>query len=141
MRAYIDTNIFVYSMFAHPVFGETCREIVDDLEAGVIQGVASTLVPLEVMSVAVEHDPSKAGIAVNSLYSLPLTIVEVSQDILLSASEIVSKYNLAGYDATHVATSLKSDTQTIISNDDEFKRVKEVTLLKPLDYRKSGKKR
>jgi len=139
LRAYVDSNIFVYSMFAHPIFGKACKKIIDDLQIGVLQGIASTLVPMEVMSVAIEHDPSKADVTVTSMYSLPLTIVEISQDILLLASNIALKYSLSGYDAVHVATCLKSDTQTMISNDDELKRVNEIKLIKPLDYEKLRK--
>lgn len=140
MRAYIDSNIFVYAIFAHPTLGKTCKVILDDLQAGSLQGVVSTLVPTEVMSVVVEHAPSKAGVVVISIYSLPLIIVEVSQDILLSASEVALKFGLSGYDAIHVATSLKSNAGIIISNDDEIKRVKEIKLIKPLKYEQLRKK-
>ena len=136
MKAYVDSNIFIYSMFAHHTYGKACKTIIDDLQAGSLKGVVSTLVPVEVAGVAVEHDPSKAGLAVNTLYSLPLTFVEISQEVLLSASNLASQHGLSGCDAVHVSTCLESESQVMISNDDELKRVDEITLVKPLNYGK-----
>ena len=134
MKAYVDTNIFVYSMFAHPRYGLACRSIIDDLENGTLEGVVSTLVPVEVMSVAVKYDPSKAELAVTCVCSLPLEILEISRPVLSMAPGIALKHRLSGYDAVHVATSLEADISNFISNDDDFSGVREITLVKPLDY-------
>lgn len=140
MRAYVDTNIFVYSMFAHPKFGLACKAVIDDLEDYEIEGVISTLVPVEVLGVAVKYEPPKAKLATTSIYSLPLKILEINSNILSLASETALKYNLSGYDAVHVATSIKAGVEYFISNDDDLERVDEIKLLKPLEY-KEWKKR
>lgn len=134
MRAYVDSNIFVYSMFAHPRYGLVCRVITEDLEGGLLQGVVSTLVLVEVMSVTIKHDPSKAETAVTSVYSLPLEILEMNRAVLSSASKLAFKYRLSGYDAVHIATSLEAEVGNVISNDDDLRKIPEITLVKPLDY-------
>jgi len=134
LKAYVDSNIFVYSMFAHPEYGGACKVIIDDLQNGVLVGVVSTLVPVEVMSVAVEHDPQKADLAVTVIYSLPLEIFGVDHDILSLASNLALRYGLSGYDAVHLATTRKAMVGDVISNDDDFRRVQEINLVKPLDY-------
>jgi len=131
----VDTNIFVYSMFAHPKYGLACRAITDDLENGALEGVVSTLVPVEVMSVAIKHDPLKADLAVTSVCSLPLKILEISRTILSQAAGIALKHSLSGYDAVHVATSLGAEVSNFISNDGDFMRVRELKVVKPLDYK------
>lgn len=136
LKAYVDSNIFVYSMFAHPMYGGACKAVIDDLQNGVLVGVVSTLVPLEVMSVAVEHDPKKADLAVTIVYSLPLEIFGVDQTVLSSASDLALRYGLSGYDAVHLATARKAMVKNLISNDDDFRRVREIKLVKPLDYEK-----
>ena len=132
----MDSNIFVYSMFAHPEYGGVCKIITDDLQEGVLVGVVSTLVPVEVMSVAIEHDPEKADLAVTAIHSLPLEIFGVDHDTLSLASNIALRYGLSGYDAVHLATTRKAMVRDIISNDDDFRRVQEINLVKPLDYEK-----
>jgi len=136
LKAYVDSNVFVYSMFAHPEYGGACKIITDDLQEGVLVGVVSTLVPVEVMSVAIEHDPEKADLAVTAIHSLPLEIFGVDRDILSLASNLALKYGLSGYDAVHLATTRKAKVRDIISNDDDFRRVQEINLVKPLDYEK-----
>ena len=136
MKAYVDSNIFVYSMFAHPRYGGVCKAIIDDLQDGVLVGTVSTLVPVEVMSAAVERDPEKADLAVTVIYSLPLEIFGVDHAILSLASNLALRYRLSGYDAVHLATARKAMVRNIISNDDDFRRVQEINLVKPLDYEK-----
>ena len=134
MKVYVDSNIFVYSMFAHPEYGSACRTVTEDLENGTLEGVVSALVPVEVMSVAIKHDPSKGELAVTSVCSLPLKILGISRDILFQAPGIAVRYNLNGYDAVHIATALEAEARHVISNDDDLARIREITLVKPLDY-------
>ena len=134
MKVYVDSNVFVYSMFAYPAFGSACRIVTEDLENGTLEGVVSALVPVEVMSVAIRHDPSKAELAVTSVCSLPLKILEISRDILFQAPGIAIRYDLSGYDAVHIATALEAEVRHFISNDNDLARIREITLVKPLDY-------
>ena len=134
MKVYVDSNVFVYSMFAYPAFGSACRIVTEDLENGTLEGVVSALVPVEVMSVAIRHDPSKAELAVTSVCSLPLKILEISRDILFQAPGIAVRYSLNGYDAVHIATALEAEARHVISNDDDLARIREITLVKSLDY-------
>ena len=130
----MDSDVFVYSMFAHPEYGGACKVVIDDLQNGVLVGVVSALVPVEVMGVAVEHDPRKADLAVTVVYSLPLEIFGVDHDILSLASDLALRYGLGGCDAVHVATTRKAMVGDIISNDDDFRGVQELNLVKPLGY-------
>ena len=134
MKAYVDSDIFVYSMFAHPEYGGACKVVIDDLQNGVLVGVVSTLVPVEVMSVAVEHDPRKADLAVTVVYSLPLEIFRVDHDVLSLASDLALRYRLSGCDAVHLATTRKATVGDIISNDDDFRGVQGINVVRPLDY-------
>lgn len=141
MRAYIDTNIFIYSMFAHPEYGLACKTVISDLEEDRIEGGISTLVPVEVLGVAIKYEPSKAKLAVAAIYSLPLKVLEISPRILYLASELALKYHLSGYDAVHVATSIEAGFEYIISNDEDIKKVKEIKLIKPMEYEEERGKR
>ncbi len=111
-------------------------QISSESEEDKIEGIISTLVPVEVLGVAVKYEPSKAKLALTSIYSLPLKALEIGSNVLYLASEIARRYNLSGYDAVHVAASIEAGAEYFISNDDCIKRVKEIKLVKPLEYEK-----
>lgn len=131
MKVYIDTNVFIYSMFADPKMGPHCKRLIDAVEEGKTEGIVSQLVPIEVLSVAMKHNPSKAETALAAIYSLPLIFVGIDQPLLINAARLAGRYRLMGYDATHVATALMSKADVLVSNDQELKRVKEIKVVKP----------
>lgn len=47
MKRFVDTNVFLYALTRHPLFGETARRILERVEAGEA-AVTSTLVLCEV---------------------------------------------------------------------------------------------
>jgi len=49
--------------------------------------------------------------------------------------KIALRYHLSDYDAIHVATSLEANINNFISNDDDFRRIRELTVVKPLNYK------
>jgi len=138
---YVDTNIFIYTIFAHSEYGPVCKAIVDDLEKVKIEGVVSTLVPAEVFSVAIKYNSSKAKMTIKALYSLPLRIFEITNDVLFLASDLALKYNISGYDAIHLATSIQAGARHFISNDETLSKVNEIQLVKPIEYQKLEKRR
>lgn len=48
MNAFIDTNIFIYAMELHPMYGETAGKILGMVDSGELDGVTSSLVLLEI---------------------------------------------------------------------------------------------
>ena len=79
-------------------------------------------------------EPSKSKIALESIYSLPLKIVEATSQIVMLANEIAKKHRVGGYDAVHIATSIAEKADYIITNDRQFKRLTEVEVVSPLQY-------
>jgi len=48
---YIDTNVFGYAIENHPVYGNKCRKILEDIFAGKLVAGASVLVLVELIGV------------------------------------------------------------------------------------------
>ena len=59
MSYYLDTNIFVYSALAHPVYGKSCKQIIDDIQNQKIKAYCSFLVPIELLGALAKIDPGK----------------------------------------------------------------------------------
>lgn len=47
MARFVDTNIFIYALMAHPIFGKTAKKILERIEKGE-PAITSTLVMCEV---------------------------------------------------------------------------------------------
>ena len=56
-------------------------------------------------------------------------LVSVTTDIAISGAAIRARYNLRTPDAIHVATALREDCDTILTNDRHFRRVQDLNIL------------
>jgi predicted nucleic acid-binding protein len=48
LSAFIDTNVFIYAMELHPIYGETTGKILGMVDSGELDGFTSSLVLLEI---------------------------------------------------------------------------------------------
>lgn len=86
------------------------------------------------MGVVVDIEPSKSKLALEAIYSLPLKIIDVNPEILTLANDIIAKYRINGYDATHIATSMIEKADIFITNDRQLKRVEPIRIILPTQY-------
>ena len=57
----IDTNIFVYSALAHPIYGKSCKQIIDDIQNEKIKAICGFLVPNRTFRFPRSDRPTKSG--------------------------------------------------------------------------------
>ncbi|MDI6859399.1 MAG: type II toxin-antitoxin system VapC family toxin [Methanocellales archaeon] len=135
MRAYIDTNIFIYPMTKHPTFGLHCKNILADIRDGKLEAVTSVVSLAEVLHVVRgEKDVATAVNAVRGILALPIEFVSVTMSTMLVATDRFKKHNLDSLDAIHLATALQKGVDIFISNDVKLSEIDEITLLAPSDY-------
>ena len=136
MSYYIDTNIFVYSALAHPIYGKSCKKIIDDIQNEKIKAFCGFLVPIELLGSLARLDPQKAATAVNAFFSLPINMIQIDEGILEGAAGILIKSNVS-YDSIHAACMQRKGLQTIITEDfSDWKRIKGLKVIRPLEYEK-----
>ncbi|MBS7622323.1 type II toxin-antitoxin system VapC family toxin [Candidatus Bathyarchaeota archaeon] len=115
---FIDTNLFIYAITAHPRFGETARRILERVEADEA-AATSTLVlcevawVLEAMGRRGEIKPTLEKIL--SYKSLKVIGFDES-DILMGANNMVA-HNTDFNDGLNVAIMLRSGITEVYSND------------------------
>jgi predicted nucleic acid-binding protein len=137
---YIDTNIFDYSALAHPVYGKACKQIIDDIQDENIKAYCGFLVPIELLGSLARIDTEKAAIAVTAFFSLPINMIHIDERILKDASSIMIDSGLS-YDSIHAACMQKKALDTIITEDiTDWKKIKNIKIVRPLDYLKLAKK-
>ena len=60
-----------------------------------------------------------------------LTILEVTNSIFRQSHVLINKYQLLSSDAVHVATCLANNIKHVATNDNDFKRVRALTIWSP----------
>jgi predicted nucleic acid-binding protein len=135
MSFYIDTNIFVYSALAHPIYGKACKQIIDDIQNGRIEVYCSYLVPIELLGSLAQIDIEKASIAVIAFLSLPVRLIEIDKETILEASRIMLKTGVS-YDSIHAACMKKEGLDSIITEDvDHWRKIRGIKIVRPLEYK------
>jgi predicted nucleic acid-binding protein len=136
---YIDTNIFDYSALAHPTYGEACKQIIDDIQNGKIKAYCSFLVPIELLCSLSKIDPSKAAVALNAFFSLPINMISIDEQTLQDAANITLQTGVR-YDSVHAASMQTKGLDTIITEDvTDWKKIRHVKIVRPLEYEKRFK--
>ncbi len=116
IKAYIDTNIYVYAIIHHPVYGELCAEILKDVDRGVYEAHGSILVALELLGSLSKISPHVARRATEDYLSLGITLLNIDEDVIRLAAIINEVVNIK-YDSIHASLILLNDIPIIITND------------------------
>ncbi|MCW4000103.1 MAG: type II toxin-antitoxin system VapC family toxin [Candidatus Bathyarchaeota archaeon] len=136
MSYYVDTNIFVYSALAHPLYGETCKRIIDDIQNLKIKAFCGFLVPIELLGALARIDPEKAAVAVEAFFSLPINMIPIDEDIMQNAAKLTLESGVS-YDCVHAACMHNKGLETIITEDaTDWKKIKKFKIIRPLEYKK-----
>lgn len=154
-RIYIDTNIFLYSAFNHPDFGESCKIFLERVDLGKIEGYVSDFVLNEVFHKLMVAEVTKkftmsTGEAISYIRGNPKVISELEtiweEMKLIEESNIVilknitvfpefvqisREYNLMATDAFHVTVMKKSGIKNIATFDKDSERVDFIRVWKP----------
>lgn len=128
---YIDTSPVIYFLERNPVYVERMREVFHTADTGVLTIVSSTLTLMETLV-----KPSRSGD--HTLYALyrdwfmtteHMRIVPVTETVAERGAAIRATYNLKPPDALHIATAIEEQCDLFLTNDQEFKRVKEIPVI------------
>lgn len=151
---FLDANIFLYSAFDHPVFGEACRDFLVRVDREEVHGYCSAFVLNEVfhklmISEIVEKFGVQAKAASGLFKQRPEIIRELSDlwaemDIIKSVNitilngqifpefvDLSKKYRLLAMDSAHIAVMRQNDLTNLATNDADFGRVAELKIWKP----------
>ena len=123
IKVYIDTNIYIYAIIHHPVYGEPCAEILRDISRGFYKVHGSMLVALELLGSLSKISPYVARRATEDYLSLDITMLDIDEDAVRLAAIINEVVNIK-YDSIHASLMLLNNVPTIITNDlDDWHKV------------------
>jgi len=118
MTRFVDTNIFIYALTAHPKFGKTAKNILERIENGE-EAVTSTLVLCEVAWV-LEAMGRQSSIkpTLEKIMSYPtLKVVDISQDDLLLGATNMNTEKIDFNDGVNLALMMRTGISEVYSND------------------------
>lgn len=121
MKAYIDSNIFIYFILKDPKRVKKCEELLSKINNKEIDAVASVLVLCEVhYNVAKYIGKEEAFSAVKALLSLPINYVDIDMSALAGGIIKSRETNLKIFDAIHLTSALMNSAEAIYSYDADF---------------------
>ncbi|MBI4148803.1 type II toxin-antitoxin system VapC family toxin [Candidatus Woesearchaeota archaeon] len=124
MSVYIDSNIFLYVALRNPDFFKSCEQLLLKVQQQEILAITSVVTLCEVhYEVQKQLGIEAANLTVQSILSLPMTVVALDLHILSSALHQVKEHRLQTMDAVHYATALAFTTDTFYSYDKDFNRI------------------
>ena len=108
--------------------GDRARSLLKEIEQGKVLAASSALTFDELVWAVKKHrsleDATFAGEAFLNMTGLK--IVDVNEDLLALALELIRRYHLQPRDSIHAASALREKAETVISTDEDFDRLKEV---------------
>ena len=133
MTLYLDSNVFIYATLNNEECGRKARALLERIRRGDNQGLTSALTIDEIIWSVKKHrnfeDALDAGGAFLNFPNLDL--IPVTDELVASAMTLMKNYHIDPRDAIHAATAIKTKAECIVSTDQHFDRVKELTR-KPL---------
>jgi predicted nucleic acid-binding protein len=117
---FVDTNVFIYALTAHPRFGENARRILERIEGGEA-AVTSTLVLCEVAWVleAMGRQGDIKSTLEKVLSYRTLEVVKFSGDDLLMGANNMAIHNVDFNDGVNAAIMMRLGVSEAYSNDNK----------------------
>jgi predicted nucleic acid-binding protein len=118
VTCFVDTNVFIYALTAHPHFGKTAKSILERIEKGE-PAITSTLVLCEVAWVL--EAMGKQGNIKPTLEKImsykSLTVVDFNGDDLLMGANNMTAENIDFNDGVNLALMTRLGVSEVYSND------------------------
>jgi predicted nucleic acid-binding protein len=118
-RTYLDVNVFIYALEAHPTYLAVVSELFAAIDGGKVYAVTSELSLAE--SLVKPYTDGRAdlqAVYTNAIAPAPfLDVVQVSREILINAARIPATRGIRLPDAIHLATAGLSQCGVFLTND------------------------
>lgn len=123
LKAFLDTNIFIYAMEMNPIHGEAAARVIEKVDRGDIEGVTSSIVVLEVCWYLESRNRLlEMREAVNLILGSKIRVEDSRMDDVLQA--VTYKGSHSGVDLNDLINYCimkRLGLETVYTNDSHFK--------------------
>jgi predicted nucleic acid-binding protein len=130
MKAFIDTNIFIYALESHPEYGARSHQILDNIDTGKDEGYTSTLVLMEICwYLEADRNYNRMKQVTEQITKSRLYILNIKTDDILKAVEMKNTYtNIDLNDLINYTLLKREDLKHIYTNDAHYRKLPETEL-------------
>jgi predicted nucleic acid-binding protein len=124
-RVYLDANILIYALEGFALFASELQFLFDAIQEGKIHGVTSELCLAELLVRPILENNHELRVTYERLlsHSPVFSVLPVTREILVGASEIRARHRLRLPDAIHVATAQMNHCSCFLTNDTRLRSV------------------
>lgn len=130
-RIYLDPNVWIYALEGYSEFRSELTLLFEQMQAGTLTGITSELTLAELLvkpcrdqDLAQQARYKKAIANRQNFFIMP-----VLRDLLIDAAEVRAKIQLKLPDAIHVATALRTNCTTFLTNDRQIKKLTDISVV------------
>lgn len=125
MKGFIDTNIFIYTLEKHPVFGVKSKKILERVDTTEIQGYTSTLVVKEICwYLEADKKFQKMVEVVERILKSQIKIIPVSPSDILEATKLKQKFTDTELkDLINYTIMKRTSIKSTFTNDEHFDKL------------------
>ena len=128
---YIDANIFILAAIDETKIGLKAKSFLRSIINKNLKAFTSTL-PFDELAYKVLKTRNKddALEVISAFFNISnLSFINVKENIVWNAFELIKEYNLYPRDSIHAACAMSKEIKTIISEDKDFDKIKELKKL------------
>jgi len=128
---FLDTMVFIYHFERNPQYFPITNYLFNSIEKGEVKAFTSIISLIEILTGPLKLKEKILAKEYNLLLSsFPnLKIIDLNQEIAEKTAELRAEFNLRTPDAIQVATALVSNSESLITNDRTFKKIKGIDIL------------
>lgn len=129
-RRYIDANIFIQAILRDDC---NAKKVLYKIIKKEINGVTTFLSWDELVYILEKFINKDIAVIEGKKFLIfpNLIFVDIKKEIIMKAQKLIEKYDIKPRDAIHAATAINLDLREIISEDDNFDKVKELKRIDP----------
>ncbi|MGJ3246918.1 MAG: type II toxin-antitoxin system VapC family toxin [Elainellaceae cyanobacterium] len=124
---YVDTSVVIYTIEENPSYYSLLRPLWAMFQANEITIMSSELTLMETLVVPLRNsDDTLVETYEQLLLGSSMHLMSVNQTVLREAARLRASTNLKTPDAIHAATALMQDCTLFLTNDDAFRRIRDL---------------
>ena len=136
-KKYLDSNIFIYPLLYEDERSLLFEDILLSLINKEFMGFTSTLTWDELVhSIWKKRGREIAIIEGEKFLQMPnLLFIDANKNIINKAQKLINNYNIKPRDAIHTTTALLNNIQEVISDDNDFDKIKDIRRISPEEFK------
>jgi len=131
-KKYTDANVFIQAILRDD---NNSKKVLQKIIRKEIDGITSILSWDELVYILEKFINKDIAVIEGKKFLIfpNLTFIDAKKETIMKAQKLVEEYNLKPRDAIHAATAINLNINEIISEDDDFDKIKELKRINPIN--------